>query len=110
MLERLQKKWKVSGGRLALIILTFAIGGSATGYLAKKIMNQLAVQQDWLWGIIYILMITVIWPLAVIIISIPFGQYSFFIRYISKIARKMGFGKNRIREINGQQQAAAKKS
>jgi formyltetrahydrofolate-dependent phosphoribosylglycinamide formyltransferase len=90
MFERLQKKWKVGGLQLALIISTFAIGGSLTGYAGKKIMNSLAVQQDWLWTVIYILLITIIWPLAVLIISIPFGQFSFFIKYIRKIGRRVG--------------------
>jgi hypothetical protein len=90
MFEGLQKKWKVSGGRLILIIFTFAIGGSATGFVAKKIMNALSVSQDWLWAVIYILLITLIWPLAVLIISIPLGQFSFFSRYIRKIGSKMG--------------------
>jgi hypothetical protein len=94
MFERLQKKWKVTGGRLALILFTFAIGGSATGFVAKKIMNALSVSQDWLWAVIYILLITIIWPLAVIVVSIPFGQFSFFISYIRKIGVKFGIGSN----------------
>ena len=94
MFERLQKKWKVGGLQLALIIATFAIGGSLTGYAGKKIMNVLAVQQDWLWTVIYILLITVIWPLAVIVISIPLGQFSFFLKYIRKIGGRMGLVRN----------------
>ena len=94
MFEGLRKKWKVGPGQLALILLTFAIGGSVTGLAGKKIMNALSINQDWLWAIIYILLITIIWPLAVILISIPFGQYPFFIRYIKKIGAKMGFGKS----------------
>jgi hypothetical protein len=90
MFERLQKKWKVNGLQLVLILSTFAIGGSATGFAGKKIMNALAIQQDWLWAVIYILLITIIWPLAVIIVSIPFGQFPFFIKYIRKIGAKMG--------------------
>ncbi len=95
MFERLQKKWKVGGLQLALIISTFAIGGSLTGYAGKKIMNTLAVQQDWLWTVIYILLITIIWPLAVLIISIPFGQFPFFIKYIRKIGRRVGIVRSR---------------
>ncbi|HEY6063123.1 MAG TPA: phosphoribosylglycinamide formyltransferase [Chitinophagaceae bacterium] len=90
MFERLQQKWKVGSLQLALILATFAIGGSVTGYAGKKIMNVLAVQQDWLWTVIYILLIMVIWPLAVLLISIPFGQFSFFIKYIRKIGGRMG--------------------
>lgn len=97
MFEKLQKKWKVKGLQLALIICTFAIGGSVTGFAAKKIMNALAIQQDWLWAIIYILLITIIWPLAVLIVSVPFGQFRFFIKYITKIGAKMGLTKPEIR-------------
>ncbi len=95
MFERLQKKWKVGGLQLALIISTFAIGGSLTGYTGKKIMNVLSVGEDWLWAVVYILLVTIIWPLAVLIVSIPFGQYRFFIRYIRKIGEKMGLVKKK---------------
>lgn len=90
MLERLQKRWKVNTLQLILIIATFAIGGSATGFIAKKIMNVINVQQDWLWAIIYILLITIIWPIAVIIISIPLGQFRFFTNYTKKLGQKLG--------------------
>ncbi len=95
MFERLQKKWKVGGPQLALIIATFAIGGSATGFVAKKIMNALSVQHDWLWAVVYILLITIIWPLAVIVTSIPMGQFSFFIKYIRKIGGRIGLVRSR---------------
>ena len=95
MFEKLQKKWKVGGLQLALIIATFAIGGSATGYAGKKIMNALGVQQDWLWTLTYILFITIIWPLAVLIISIPLGQFSFFLKYIRKIGGRIGIVRSR---------------
>jgi formyltetrahydrofolate-dependent phosphoribosylglycinamide formyltransferase len=90
MFDRLQKKWNVSGLRLMLILFTFAIGGSVTGYIAKKIMNGLSIDQDWLFAIIYILLIIIIWPLAIIIISIPFGQFNFFSKYIKKIGARLG--------------------
>ena len=98
MFERLQKKWKVNSLQLALIITVFAIGGSLTGFVGKKIMNALAIQQDWLWAVIYILLITIIWPMAVIVVSIPFGQFPFFIRYIRKIGQKMGIVTNNRRD------------
>lgn len=90
MFEGLQKKWKVNGLQLTLILCTFAIGGSATGFVGKKIMNVLAIGQDWLWAIIYIVLVTLLWPLMVILISIPFGQFRFFIVYIRKLGLKMG--------------------
>ena len=95
MFERLQKKWKVGGLQLALIISTCAIGGSLTGYVGKKIMNVLPISEDWLWAVVYILLVTIIWPMAVLVVSIPFGQFRFFIRYIRKIGEKMGLVKKK---------------
>jgi formyltetrahydrofolate-dependent phosphoribosylglycinamide formyltransferase len=88
MLNRLQKKWKVNGLRLALIIATFAVGGSVTGYSARKLMPIFGIEQTWLWIVIYILLVTLLWPLAVILVSIPFGQFGFFRKYLQKIARR----------------------
>ena len=93
MFERLQQKWKVSGLQLTLILCTFAIGGSLTGFAGKKIMNLLSIQADWLWAIVYFLIITILWPLSVLLVSIPFGQFSFFRKYIARIGKKMGIGK-----------------
>ena len=91
MFTRLRNKWKVSGFQLALIIAAFAIAGSLTGYAGKKIMNQLEIEKDWLWATAYILLVAMIWPFAVIIVSIPLGQYRFFARYVRKMGEKVGF-------------------
>jgi formyltetrahydrofolate-dependent phosphoribosylglycinamide formyltransferase len=90
MLQRLQKKWKVNTLQLILIIGTFAIGGSLTGYVARKLMGILHIEQGWLWVLIFILIMTLLWPLAVILVSIPLGQYPFFIKYIRKIGKRVG--------------------
>jgi hypothetical protein len=100
MFGGLQKKWKVNGLQLTLILCTFAIGGSMTGFVGKKIMNAFGIGQDWLWAIVYILLITILWPLMVIIISIPFGQFRFFSRYIRKLGEKMGVVKKRATPSN----------
>jgi hypothetical protein len=95
MFTRLKQKWKVSGLQLALILITFAIGGSATGFVAKKIMNALPIHQDWLWTIVYILLVTIIWPMAVITVSIFFGQYKFFSGYVRRLGEKVGIVKRK---------------
>lgn len=93
MFDKLKQKWDVKGFQLGLIICTFAIGGSLTGFAGKKIMNLLAIEQDWLWASIYIILITIIWPLAVVAVSIPFGQFRFFLKYIRKIGSRIGLVK-----------------
>jgi formyltetrahydrofolate-dependent phosphoribosylglycinamide formyltransferase len=90
MFERLQQKWKVGPVQIILIITCFALGGSLTGYSAKKIMDVLSVEKDWLWTIIYILLVTIIWPLAVLIVSFFFGQFKFFKGYVTRLGQRIG--------------------
>ena len=100
MFEKLRQKWKVNVLQLVLILCTFAIGGSLTGYVAKKIMNALPIEADWLWAIIYILLITIIWPVMVLIISLPFGQFRFFYNYTRKLGQRIGL--LRTEKVNNQ--------
>lgn len=90
MFNRLQQKWKVNGLQVVLILCTFAIGGSLTGYVGRKLMNLFNIGPQWLWVIAYILLVTLLWPLAVLLVSIPFGQFSFFTSYLKKIGKRMG--------------------
>jgi formyltetrahydrofolate-dependent phosphoribosylglycinamide formyltransferase len=102
MFERLQKKWNVSGFKLAIIIIIFALGGSLTGYVGKKIMNAVFPEKGIVWIVIYVLLITLIWPLAVLLVSIPFGQFPFFKKYISRIGNRLGIGSSKPAITNSQ--------
>ena len=92
MFERLQQKWKVNGLQLALILCTFALGGSLTGYVGRRLMNLIPIEQNWLWVLAYILIVTLLWPLSVLLVSIPFGQYKFFTSYLKKMGSRFGIG------------------
>lgn len=100
MFERLKTKWKVSALQLVLILCTFAIGGSLTGYLGKKIMNLLSVQQGVIWLVVYILIVTLLWPFAVLLVSILFGQFKFFTNYLKKMGNRMGIGREKTERNN----------
>jgi formyltetrahydrofolate-dependent phosphoribosylglycinamide formyltransferase len=108
MFKRLQQKWKVGPVQIILILICFAIGGSLTGYLAKKIMNLLAIDQDWLWAVIYIILVSLIWPLAVIITSMFFGQFTFFSGYVRRLGERLGIVKSS--ELGVQSQAPTRHS
>ena len=99
MLKRLRNKWKVSGGRLVLIITTFAIGGSLCGYAGRKILGLTAIDKGFLWVSLYIISITLLWPISVIIVSIFTGQFSFFKRYISRVFTRMAGTKKTDRHV-----------
>jgi formyltetrahydrofolate-dependent phosphoribosylglycinamide formyltransferase len=90
MLQKLQRKWKVNGTSLLLILITFALGGSACGIVGRKLMAFTGIEKGLLWGLVYIVVLTIIWPLCVLVISIPMGQFAFFKKYIGKLVRRFG--------------------
>ncbi|RYG51628.1 MAG: hypothetical protein EOO01_08145 [Chitinophagaceae bacterium] len=94
MFNRLQKKWGVSGLRFILIFCVFAIGGSLTGFLAKKLMPYLDPRQAVLYWLIYIVVVTLLWPFCVLLVSLLFGQFHFFWQYEKKLWARIS-GKNR---------------
>lgn len=82
----------MNGLQLLLILCTFAIGGSLTGLAGKRIMNFLPIEKGILWVILYIILITILWPMAVLLVSVFFGQFRFFTSYLRKMGRRMGIG------------------
>lgn len=89
MLKKLQEKWKVNGVNLVLILTTFALGGSLCGYAGRQLLLLTGLDRGFLWILLYILLVTLLWPLCVLLISIPMGQFSFFRNYISRIINKL---------------------
>jgi hypothetical protein len=87
--NKLQEKWKISGWRFFLVLCTFALGGSLTGYLGKRLMNAFDISNPALYVLIYVLVVTLLWPLTVLAVSLPLGQFSFFLKYIGQLARKI---------------------
>ncbi|NND94556.1 MAG: hypothetical protein HKN45_06785 [Flavobacteriales bacterium] len=95
MLEKLKARWGVSGLGLVLILCTFAIGGSLSGFLAKKVMTLMSIDGGWIYIPLYIVVVSLLWPLCVISVSVLFGQFGFFSRYLQKMGTKMGFFKSK---------------
>lgn len=89
MFKRLEQKWGVSAINLVLILITFALGGSLCGYLAKKLLNLFAIQNDFYWVLVYIIAVTLLWPVCVIFLSLFTGQFAFFKKYLSRIWSRM---------------------
>lgn len=92
MFEKLKTKWGVNGLQLTLILVTFALGGSACGYLARRALELFEIGNKIAFYALYILLITLLWPVCVIIISVPFGQFRFFSGYLNRVGKRI-FGK-----------------
>jgi formyltetrahydrofolate-dependent phosphoribosylglycinamide formyltransferase len=89
MLKKLKLRWKVNGVNLVLIITTFAIGGSLCGLAGRKLLLLTNLEKGIAWVLLYIILVVLLWPLSVLLVSIPFGQYPFFIKYILRIWNKV---------------------
>jgi len=94
MFENLQKRWKVSGTQLFLILCVFAITGTTTAYISKQITLWLDVEKySFLFWALKIGVLLFGYQIIIILVSIPFGQFRFFWNYEKKILRKMGLMK-----------------
>lgn len=93
MFKKLKQRWQVNGGRLALIICTFAIGGSLCGFAGRNLLELTGMDKGFLWVLFYIILVSLLWPFCVLLISIPLGQFSFFIKYLTKIWNRMSGNK-----------------
>ncbi|TAH10258.1 MAG: hypothetical protein EAZ12_05080 [Sphingobacteriia bacterium] len=85
MFTRLKEKWKVSWFQFTLIFCTFALGGSSCSYVAKKLLSYSPIERGTEYVIIYIVLVTLLWPICVLIVSMPFGQFPFFKQYLTRI-------------------------
>ncbi|MEJ7589480.1 MAG: phosphoribosylglycinamide formyltransferase [Ferruginibacter sp.] len=89
MLGKLKQRWQIGGINLFFILLTFALGGSLCGYAGRKLLVLTGLEKGPLWILLYILLMTLIWPFCILLFSIPLGQFSFFIKYLTKIWKRM---------------------
>ena len=89
MFEKLKARWKVNTLNLLLVIATFALGGSLCGYAGRKLLLLTNLEKGVAWIILYILLVTLLWPVCVLLISIPLGQFAFFKNYIIKVWKKL---------------------
>ena len=74
---------------MALIITTFALGGSACARIAGLLLKLIFLEKNTIWWVVYVLLVTILWPICVIIISFPLGQFKFFKNYLFRIWSKM---------------------
>ena len=95
MLKKLQERWKVNLLNLVLILITFATGGSLCGWAGRKLLLLTNLEKGVVWVIIYIVLVTILWPFCVLLISIPLGQFGFFRKYIARIISKLGARKKK---------------
>ena len=88
MFQKLRKRWQVSPFQLFLVLITFAVGGSLCGWLGRALLEMLPIGPGVLWMLLYVVLVTLLWPICVLIISVLTGQFPFFSRYLIRIFRR----------------------
>lgn len=91
-INKLQQKWGVGQVQFWLIMTTFALGGSLSGYLNKQILNLVFLDKNAAYWLIYPLLLTILWPISVILVSFLTGQFSFFKGYLGRIWGRLSGG------------------
>lgn len=89
MLNKWKEKWEVSWLQFTLIICTFACGGSLCGFTGRKLLDLTNLEKGIIYFILYIILITLLWPLCVLLVSLPLGQFSFFKNYLKRMGSKL---------------------
>ena len=91
-INKLQQKWGVGPVQFWLIMTTFALGGSLSGYLNKKILNLVFLEKNAAYWLIYPLLLTILWPFSVILVSFVTGQFAFFKGYLGRMWGRLSGG------------------
>lgn len=89
MLQRLKNKWNVNWWQFTLIFTTFALGGSLCARAGSWLLQLLLEEKNVLYWVLYVPLVTLLWPLCVLLISIPLGQFRFFSNYLRRMWSKI---------------------
>ena len=96
MMRKFKERWEIrSNWQLTVIILVFAITGSASAWLSKPFCMWLGITKESLgfWFTpIRLLMIFPIYQVLLVLIGFLFGQYRFFWAFEKKLLRSLKLG------------------
>jgi hypothetical protein len=87
-LERLKEKWGIrSGFQLTVVLIVFAITGSASVWLAKPVLRQIGIDEQlspWVRIPLRLIMIFPVYQVLLLTIGGLFGQFHFFLNLQKK--------------------------
>lgn len=99
MLNKLKQHWEVQTRELILILCTFAITGTVTAWLSKKVAEWLFLDKyGFAWWTSKIVMLIFGYQVIILIVGFCFGMFSFFWKYEKKILARFGFFKKEFAE------------
>lgn len=102
MFNKLKKHWEVKSYELLLILCTFAVTGTLTAWLSKKVAEWLFLDAyGFAWWASKVLVLIFGYQVIILIVGFCFGMFSFFWKYEKKILSRFGIiKKQNLKENN----------
>ncbi|NOX84898.1 MAG: prolipoprotein diacylglyceryl transferase [Chlorobi bacterium] len=97
MLEKLKKRWGISGtGQVLVILAVFAVTGFSFIYVNRFIDSLLGMTENtpfWLKALVFIVILLPVYNLLLLAWGTVFGQYRFFSNFIKRFFSRLFFRK-----------------
>ena len=95
-MERLKKKWNINSNfQLVIILIVFAITGSASLFVSSPILDFFGMTKEsmtsWLYHPLRLILIFPVYQVLIIVIGTIFGQFKFFWDFEKKMLVFLGF-------------------
>ncbi len=102
-IKKLQEKWGLAPVQFWLVILTFALGGSLSGRLCSFLLKMVFSEKNWVFWLVYPIVLTILWPFSVLFVSLLTGQFRFFKGYLGRVGAKLvgGLGAGSVASVVG---------
>jgi formyltetrahydrofolate-dependent phosphoribosylglycinamide formyltransferase len=82
MFEKLKKRWHLNDRDLILVFLVFAITGSLTAFFTRQITTWLLLDRgSFIYYVCKLGVLLIAYPILLLLISLPFGQFRFFLDF-----------------------------
>ncbi len=96
-MKKLKERWQIkSNFQLAVIFVVFAINGSLSAKIGQLLMNLFGLNKENLnlifYYLIFIIIVTLIYPFLLIANGFIFGQFVFFFLFSRKMLKSIGLG------------------
>ncbi|HPE75509.1 MAG TPA: hypothetical protein P5210_05495 [Draconibacterium sp.] len=106
MFEKLKKRWNIQSNiQVVIILVVFAITGSATVYAKKAVFSLIQITSEtelWLKIPIYIIVILTVYNVLLLVVGFLFGQFRFFWEFEKKFFSRLLFRRKQtlVKRIN----------
>lgn len=96
-MKKLQDRWGVSGTRVIIILIVFALTGTTVLYIKSPILNFIVGESEktWIHSLIYFILILPIYNILLLAYGAILGQFQFFWEFEKRFFRRIFFRKKK---------------